>query len=149
VGLLTLPTAGTVYLDTQTLIYSVETQMNYWPLLKPVWEAAHSKQFNLVSSDLALLETLVGPLKRGDALLTAAYEAVLHSSEMRLLPITQDVLRQAALLRAAKTSLRTPDAIHAATAMINGCTLFLSNDTGFRAIPRLPLVLLDDVLAST
>ena len=57
-------------------------------------------------------------------------------------------LREAARLRATIPGLKTPDVIHAATALLNGCALFVSNDTGFRRIPGLPLVLLDDVLAA-
>jgi predicted nucleic acid-binding protein len=64
---------------------------------------------------------------------------------MRLLPITQPILRQAAQLRAT-TKLRTPDALHAATALDAGCALFVTNDVGFRGVTGLPLVILDDLL---
>ena len=39
-----------------------------------------------------------------------------------------------------------PDALHAATAQQVACVLFVSNDVGFRGVPRLPLVILDDLL---
>ena len=48
-------------------------------------------------------------------------------------------------LRAA-TGLKTPDAIHGATAVASGCTLLLSNDGDFRKLSALPVVILDDVL---
>ena len=76
------------------------------------------------------------------------YEAAIFRADLHLLPINQDVLREAARLRAAIPGLRTPDALHAATALIADCTLFLTNDAGFRRIPNLPLAILDDVLAS-
>lgn len=41
-GSLKLPTSGLVYFDSQAVIYSVETHPDYWSLLEPVWEAAHS-----------------------------------------------------------------------------------------------------------
>lgn len=63
---------------------------------------------------------------------------------MRLLPITQPILRRAAHLRAT-TKLKTPDALHAATALEAGCVLFVSNDLGFRSVPNLPLVILSDL----
>ena len=88
------------------------------------------------------------PLRRGDVELQANYEAVLFQSDLKLLPLDPDVLREAARLRAAIIGLRTPDALHAATALLAGCTLFLTNDAGFRRIPGLPLVVLDDVLAA-
>jgi hypothetical protein len=66
VGSLKLPTSGLVYFDSQAVIYSVETHADYWPLLEPVWEAAEAGAFEIVSSGLLLLETLVGPLRSGD-----------------------------------------------------------------------------------
>jgi predicted nucleic acid-binding protein len=147
-GSLTLPLAGQVYLDTQAIIYSVETHARYWPVLEPLWQTARTGNVHLVSTELALMETLVGPLRSGDARLTTAYEQIFQSAEVRLLPITQAVLREAAQLRANIPSLRTPDALHAATARLSDCALFVTNDTGFRRVPGLPLALLDDVRAA-
>jgi predicted nucleic acid-binding protein len=49
-------------------------------------------------------------------------------------------------LRATLNSLRTPDAIHAATARSCHSTLVITNDFAFRQIPGLPVVILDDLL---
>ena len=40
----------------------------------------------------------------------------------------------------------SPDALHAATSHLAGCVLFVTNDTGFRGVASLPLVILDDLL---
>ena len=66
---------------------------------------------------------------------------------MRVEPITEAVLRRGAQLRAAAPTLRTPDAIHAATALEAGCAMFLTNDTDFRTVPGLPVTVLNDVVA--
>ncbi len=147
-GSLNLPASGQVYVETPTLIYSVERHPLYGPLLDPFWQAALAGQIRPVSSELIITEVLVVPLRRGDVGLQAAYEAALFQADLHLLPITKDVLREAARLRAAIPGLRTPDALHAATALLAGCALFLSNDAGFRRVPGLPLALLDDVLAA-
>jgi predicted nucleic acid-binding protein len=52
------------------------------------------------------------------------------------------------VLRAGLTRLRTPDAIHAATALELGVALFVTNDFGFRGVPDLPAAVLADVLAA-
>ena len=147
-GALTLPGGGLVYVDTQILIYTVERHPAYEPVLRPLWEAAQDGDVEAVSSDLTLMETLVSPLRSGDAALQADYERALLGTDLRLLPLTQVVLREAARLRASIPGLRTPDALHAATALLSGCALFVTNDRGFRRVAGLPLVLLDDVLAS-
>ena len=144
-GALTLPSGGCVYADVQILIYSVEKHPDYAPLLRPLWQAVQSEGLEVVSSELALMEALTGPLKRNDTALASDYEQLFQIG-VRLLPITQPILRQAAHLRAAIPGLRTPDALHAATAMLANCALLLTNDHGFLRIPGLSCVILNDVL---
>jgi predicted nucleic acid-binding protein len=145
VGTLTLPVSGLVYLDANPIIYTVEKHPVYGPLLQPLWQAAQARTIEVVTSELALMETLVAPLKSGNIALEHAYEQALLGTDMRMLPITQSILREAARLRAT-TKLKTPDALHAATAQQVGCVLFVTNDAGFRGIASLPLVVLDDLL---
>ncbi|MDQ2687255.1 MAG: PIN domain-containing protein [Armatimonadota bacterium] len=147
-GSLIMPATGQVYAETNVVIYSVEGHPLYAPLCQPLWQAAQAGGITVVSSELTLMETLVGPLKQGDMILANDYEELWRQSNTRLLPITKAVLREAARLRASLPALRTPDAIHAATALLNGCALFLTNDTGFRRVPGLPLAVLDEVLAA-
>jgi len=147
-GSLNLPASGQVYVETNTLIYTVEHHPSYGPLLDPFWQAASAGQVMPISSTLIITEALVMPLRNGNLALQAAYEVALFSADLQLVPLSQDVLREAARLRADIPGLRTPDALHAATALLAGCALFLTNDTGFRRVPGLPLVILDDVLAA-
>jgi predicted nucleic acid-binding protein len=144
-GSLTIPSSGLEYLDTNPIIYSVEKHPVYWPVLQPLWQAAKGKTIEMVSSDLVLLETLVGPLKSGDAALVNAYELLFQQAQTRLLPITHSILREAARLRAT-TKLKTPDALHAATAIDASCALFVTNDVGFCDVGSIPVVILNDLL---
>ncbi len=146
-GQLNLPSSATIYLDTQVIIYTVEANQNYYSLLLPLWLKFQTSEIELMTTELTLLETLVFPLKNANTILVSDYEQLLLSSDIQLVPITQSVLRTAANLRA-NTNLKTPDAIHAATAISEGCTLFLTNDKGFRNVPNLSVVILSDVLAS-
>lgn len=145
-GRLILPASGLIYADAQIPIYSVDNHPQYGAVCAPLWQVSGGAI--VVSSELTLMETLVGPLRSGDIAKKNQRESLWQQVNTRLLPITQDVLREAARLRAAIPALKTPDAIHAATALLNGCVLFISNDMGFRRVPGLPLVLLDDVLAA-
>jgi predicted nucleic acid-binding protein len=137
-----------VYFDSNALIYSVETHPTYWHLLEPVWLAAQQGTLTIVTSELAIVETLVGPLRSGDALLIGAYQDLYQSPDVLLLPISTGILRESARLRAQIASFRTPDAIHGATALASGCTMFLTNDRVFRQIPSIATTILDDLLIS-
>jgi predicted nucleic acid-binding protein len=143
---LTLPKSGSVYVDANSVIYSVEKIEPYCTLLNPMWRAAQAGDFIIVSSELLLLETLVKPLREADAVLEATFRALLlTSNELQLIPITASLLEDAARLRAL-VGLKTPDAIHAATALAIGCALFITNDRELCRVPGLPVAVLDDIV---
>jgi predicted nucleic acid-binding protein len=146
-GQLIIPSSSKIYIDTAVAIYSVEWNPEYFALLQPLWLKFQAEEIELVSSELILMESLVIPLRNKDTLLVNAYEELLLSEQMQLIPIDRAILRQAANLRAT-TNLKTPDAIHAATAISVNCDLFLTNDKGFRHLSSLPTVILSEVLAS-
>lgn len=148
-GPLTLPATGVVYIDANVAIYSVEKIEPYWTCLQPLWVAAQAGHFIIVSSELLFFETLVKPLQQGDAVLEASFRSLLlHSREVQLKPITLSILEAAVRLRAT-SGLKTPDAIHATTALTANITLFLSNDSDFRRVPGLSVTLLSEVISST
>jgi predicted nucleic acid-binding protein len=121
-GQLTLPNSARIYIDTVTVIYAVEQAPSYGMLLNPLWNSLQAGNPQVFSSELTLMETLVMPIRNSDTLLVDAYERLLRSPQMQLIPISQTILKEAARLRATTPFLRTPDAIHIATATTSGCT---------------------------
>ena len=144
-GTLTLPSSGPIYLDTSGFIYSVERIEPYCTLLDPIWRQAQAGQFVIVSSELVVLETLVKPLREGDTVLEQLFRALLHAREVKLLPATRALWEHAARIRA-RTGLKTPDALHVATALAAGSTLCITNDHDFRRVEGLPIIVLEDLL---
>ena len=142
---LSLPSTGPVYLDAAAFIYSVERVEPYRTLLDPVWRQARSGQFTVVSSELVVLETLVKPLRDGNHVLEELFWSLFNSSEVRLIPATRALWEEAAAIRAA-TRLKTPDSLHAAAALHAECKLFITNDSDFRHVPDLPVVVLKDFI---
>lgn len=142
-----LTTSGSIYIDTSVAIYTIEGISDYYSLLQPLWYKFYAGEIQIISSELILMEVLVVPLRNGNNSLVADYEELLLSSQLHLIPISQSILRQAANLRAT-SNLKTPDAIHAATALSVNSNQFITNDKGFRNVPGLPVVILNEVLAS-
>lgn len=134
-----------VYVDTAIVIYSMEKFPDYFPLLEPMWRQLQTSEIQVITSELTLLETLVMPLRNRNTDLIDRYEAMLLSSEISLIPISQNILKQAANLRST-SNLKTPDAIHTSTAINQKCTVFLTNDTGLRNIPVSSVIVLKDLL---
>ena len=144
-GRLDLPHAGLVYLDASGLIYSVERVEPYRTLLEPMWQEAQDGNLTIVSSPVLVVEALVKPLRDGNTEIELQYQELFASNAVRLLDASYQVFEDAARLRA-ETGLKTPDALHAATALRAGCALFITNDTDFRRVQGLPVVVLDDLL---
>ena len=144
-GPLALPSSGLVYLDASGLIYSVERVEPYRTLLEPMWQGAQGGNLTIVSSPILVVETLVKPLRDGNTEIEMQYRELFGANAVRLLDASYEVFEDAARLRA-ETGLATPDALHAATTLRAGCALFVTNDTDFRRVEGLPIVVLDDLL---
>lgn len=147
-GTIALPQHGPIYVDTCALVYHVERCEPYFTASRPLWEAVETETIEVVTSGLTLMETLVKPLQIKDRALAAIYrDMILRTAAIRCLPVSVPVLELAAGLRA-EHGLKTPDAIHAASALFAGCALFVTNDAGFRRVAKLNIAILSEVAAS-
>ena len=145
-GRLVWAPGDTVFLDTDAVIYTVERLEPYYQLLLPLWLAANIGEVQVAGSELLLLETMVKPLRQADTNLQAAFRNLLTNTRFHLIPITRSILAEAASLRA-NFGLKTPDSIHAASALSEDAAAFLTNDQGHLRARGLRVRLLDRVLA--
>ncbi len=144
-GQLNLPTGSNVYIDTPVFIYTLENHPDFYPLLKPLWEKFENNEISIATSELIITEALVSPLRSANVRSIMNYEQLMFHAGINLLPIDRNILLIATNLRV-KYRLKTPDAIHAATALFIGCNRFITNDSGFRNIAGLPVCILRELL---
>lgn len=144
-GSMRIPSHGAIYLDTSAIIYSIERNEPYFTLLAPAWRQAEAGQLSVVCSEMVIAEVLVRPIRDSDEDLKAAFRAVFAAPEVQLVPATRQLWEDVARIRAA-AGLKTPDALHAATAIRAGCDAFITNDTDFRRVEDLPVVVLGDLV---
>lgn len=134
-----------IYIDTAPLIYYVEANPDYVDLMDAIltWLEQHHQQ--VVLSTLTLTETLVKPMQANDADLQTAYrDLILNTHHVTTYPINVTIAERAAMLRA-NYKLRTPDAIHLATAILHGCDAFLTNDHKLKRVAEITVLVLDDL----
>jgi uncharacterized protein len=81
----------------------------------------------LLTSRLTRLECRVKPLREGNVPLLALYDEFFVAPEVGLSEITKAVIEKATDLRAS-LNVKTPDAIHLASAILGGVTAFLAGD---------------------
>ena len=136
-----------VALDTSVWIYHFEGSTAYGRAADGVLDAVAQGRIGAVASELVLLELLVAPLKKGAQDTADEIElALLYFPNLQLAPVTRAVLVHAAEIRA-RYGLRTPDAIMLATAVESGATLAVTNDSAWRKVNEIEVVLLRDLKA--
>ena len=81
----------------------------------------------------------------GNRVAESLFRSLLGANEVQLIAATRSLWEETAHLRA-QTGLKTPDALHAASALQAGCTLFVTNDDDFRRVKGLSVTVLKDLL---
>jgi len=147
VGLLALSPRSRVLLDTMCFIYVVEEIDPYRHLMRPVFTGIDTADLTAAVSVVALSEVLTKPLRDRDTDLARRFrDLLLHTNGVSLVPVDAVLAEQAADLRA-RYGLRTPDALHIATAPCAGCDHILTNDPAWKRVTEIDVLILDEVLA--
>lgn len=131
---------GPVALDTVVFIYYMEENPRYLPAIEPLFDAISRQEIQAVTSELTLMELLVGPYRRHDDALAGRYEAFLTRSRgLRMRGLDRPVIRSAALIRA-RTRMKTPDALQLAAAREEGCGSLVTNDRDLQPLGGVKIV---------
>lgn len=124
-----------VYLDTNVLIYLTEGKSDqHTAPVEELFQKLDATGAKFITSDLALGEVLVHPLRTNNDTLVGVYES-LFTDFVEAQPITREALYLSAKLRAETPSQRMPDAIHVATAMLAKADVFVTGDKGIKNVP--------------
>jgi predicted nucleic acid-binding protein len=121
-----------VYLDSNVFIDAYDGEQALSDPAKSLLDHLRAQPGAAVTSELSLAEVLADPEAKGDLRRKRAYlDLIVWSRFVTLVPITRDVLRATAKLRAIhRRKLTLVDAIHLATAITTRCRVFVSRDTG-------------------
>lgn len=119
---------GLIYLDSCIVIYALEDETDDG--VRTRVRLADELEHQFAISPLVKLECLVGPLRSANQGLQRSYENRL--AEFRNLSIDEDVFLSATDVRA-RFGLKTPDALHLATALVHGCVALWTNDNRLAA----------------
>ena len=140
-----IPAGSLVGIDTVAWIYLLERHPDHHRTVRAFFARLEAGELRGVASALVLAELLVPAYRAGDEARARELARVLERfPNLRIVDLDGAVAAQAAALRA-RYGLRTPDAIHCATAIRAGCDTFLTNDAKLlRLAPELAVCLISD-----
>lgn len=120
--------ASRVFIDSNIFIYAVDGTPELSLRAVQFLQHLEGDGTAIIINSLVRAECLIGAIRRGDTMAQALFEELL--SHTMQFPISDEILDRATLL-AAHDGLKLLDAIHAATGMICGCDLIVTNDQNF------------------
>jgi predicted nucleic acid-binding protein len=129
-----LPNDQQYTLDTVTIIYFLEHHPKYYQIAKDIFKKIEDGNISANMSTLVFAELLVPAFKYGEDKRAKKVMHILSNfPNLEIIPLTAEISIAAAQLRASH-SLRTPDAIHAATAMESKTRGIITNDKEFQKL---------------
>jgi predicted nucleic acid-binding protein len=141
-----LRSRSAVALDTSILIYQIEKNPRYFLFSDTVFVWLETSGHSAITSTLSMTELLVPAHRYHDARRLQQYRGLL-STYPRLSWVAPDLeIADTAARMRAEYGLKTPDAIHAATAIQAKVSAFLTNDSIFQRITEFDTLVLNDTL---
>jgi len=131
-----LPTGARVLVDSAPIIYTLEGNRRFATHFRPLFERHAAGDLLLAVTTVTIAEVLTGPLRTGDEALARRYRAVLEAWEV--VDLTSEVAEAAARIRGAY-SLKLPDAIQVASALVIGADALVTHDRDFAPVRGLPI----------
>ena len=134
-------------LDTSIFIYHFEEHPYYAPLTWSILEIVRQGKCDGIVSVVTSMELTVHPWRMGRSDVARHYEMLLvNFPNLKRVDVTRPIARRAAQLRA-KYHVRPVDALLVATALLNGATIWITNDKKLKqAASEIEVAILDDYL---
>lgn len=135
-----------VYFDTNPIIYFVEGHETFYEAVKPIFDELDNEEFFACTSEFTITEVLIKPYRDGLDELIKDYQGLLLDSDyFSLLAMSASTFLSAAKI-GGSTLMRTPDAIHIATAVEHQCDFFITNDKRIRNYQGVQVLQVSDFL---
>ena len=130
-----------LFLDTNVVIYAVENPVGFGRKANVRLTTARAAGDALMISDLVRMESLVGPMKQGNAALEQDYRQFFAATDVTVVGITAAVCDRAARIRATHP-IKAIDALQLAAAVEHGANIFLTADARLHSFTALTVEIL-------
>jgi len=139
-----LNSAHQIFLDTAPVIYYVENNPTYAPIVKPLFEGLDNSDLIAVVSPITLAECLVLPYKLGNPNVAKIFTDLLVNSPGVLFSPLDDATADLAAELRARYNLALADAFQIAVAIQTHCDAFLTNDIELKRVTEIPILIISE-----
>ena len=122
-----------VALDSMIFIYHFEQTPAFFGQVGKILSSAKEGKFKLITSIVSVVEALSAPRYSQLSEVVSGIKTFFQEAEfLEVIDLGEQIAFETARLRRENKSLRTPDAIQLATAIIGGADVFITNDRKLR-----------------
>lgn len=133
-----------VFLDTTPIIYFLDNDINFGDRTRNIFEEILENDKQLVTSTITCTEYLTFPYKMNNTEKIRAFFDFVTDCEIPLYAVNVEIAKKAAEIRAKYRDFKTMDALQLASACVQGCELFLTNDKQLRQFKEIRCVTVEE-----
>jgi predicted nucleic acid-binding protein len=140
-----LSNVGRLFLDTAPVIYYVERNPSFVPVVDDVFDRIDNGSIAAVTSPITLLECLVVPFRGGQTAVQQDFiDLIVRGNGVTFVPLDEWIARRGAELRAVY-NLSLADAFPVAAALVSNCDAMLTNDGAIQRVKELTILVVGDL----
>ncbi len=133
-----------IFLDTAPFIYFLDQTPGFGDTALRVFESIVKNNKPIITSVITVEEYLVYPYQNNIPEKETAFFDFTGDLGINILPITLDIAKKAAMIRAKYKHFKAMDSLQLATAIESGCDLFLTNDNQLKQFSEIKCVTVED-----
>lgn len=133
-----------IFLDTTPIIYFLDADINFAEKVEQIFERFIEKKCSMATSTITCTEQLTYPYRTGNTEKINVFFKFLTDCNVQIHPVDISIAKKAAQIRAKYKDFKTMDCLQLATACVQQCDLFLTNDKQLRQFGELKCMVIDD-----
>ncbi|MCM1192877.1 MAG: PIN domain-containing protein [Acetatifactor muris] len=133
-----------IFLDTTPVIYFLDADINYAEKVEQIFGDFIKNKCSMITSAITCTEYLTYPYRTGNTEKINVFFEFLSDCNIQIQPVDISIAKKAAQIRARYKDFKTMDCLQLATACLQQCGLFLTNDKQLRQFDELKCMVIDD-----
>lgn len=133
-----------VFLDTAPIIYFLDEDVHFGDCVERILSGILECGHVMITSTITCTEYLTVPYKTNNAEKEDAFFDFITDCDIPIQPITVQIAKRAAKIRAEYGGFKTMDALQLATACFAGCDVFLTIDKQLRKFKEMKCITVEE-----